>query len=99
MAEFPVNSERLDPYENFEFRIEWHGHYVAGFSECSMLERTTEVITYQDGRDLGASRKSPGRTEYDAITLERGGDSRHRVRELGGQCVEPRGRSRVVRVA
>ena len=72
MAEFPVNSERLDPYENFEFRIEWHGHYVAGFSECSMLERTTEVITYQDGRDLGASRKSPGRTEYDAITLERG---------------------------
>lgn len=72
MAEFPVNSERLDPYENFEFRIRWHGQYVAGFSGCSMLERTTEVITYLGGRDPGTSHRSPGRTEYDAITLERG---------------------------
>jgi phage tail-like protein len=72
MAEFPVTSERLDPYENFEFRIKWNGQYVAGFSECSMLQRTTEVITYREGHDLDTSHRSPGRTEYDAITLERG---------------------------
>ena len=72
MADFPVSSERFDPYENFEFRIKWNGRYVAGFSACSMVERTTEVITYREGDDLGTGRKTPGRTEYDAITLERG---------------------------
>jgi phage tail-like protein len=72
MADFQVNSERLDPYKNFEFRLKWHGEYVAGFSECTMLEVTTEVITHRDGSDPSTSHKTPGLTEYEAITLERG---------------------------
>jgi phage tail-like protein len=72
MPVFQVNSERLDPYKNFEFQIKWQGQYVAGFSECSMLELTTEVITHRDGGDPSTSHKSPGRIEYEAITLERG---------------------------
>jgi phage tail-like protein len=37
-----------------------------------MLKRTTEVVTHRVGGDPSSSRKSPGRTEFDAITLERG---------------------------
>jgi phage tail-like protein len=72
MAEFTVNSTRFDPYKNFKFRIKWDGQYVAGVSKCSMLKRTTEVVKHREGGDPSTSRKSPGRTEYDAITLERG---------------------------
>jgi phage tail-like protein len=38
----------------------------------SGLRRTTEVIEHREGGDPSASRKSPGRTHYDPITLERG---------------------------
>jgi phage tail-like protein len=72
MAEFTVNSTRYDPYKNFKFRIKWDGQYVAGVSKCSMLKRTTEVVKHREGGDPSTSRKSPGKTEYDAITLERG---------------------------
>jgi phage tail-like protein len=72
MVEFPVNPTRFDPYKNFKFRIKWDGVYIAGVSKVSALKRTTEVIEFRDGGDASASRKSPGRTEYDAITLERG---------------------------
>ena len=72
MAQFPVNTSRFDPYKNFKFRIKWDGKYVAGVSKCSALKRTTEVVKHRDGGDPSSSRKSPGRTEYDAITLERG---------------------------
>jgi phage tail-like protein len=72
MADFTVNSTRFDPYKNFKFRIKWDGRYVAGVSKCGMLKRTTEVVKHRQGGDPSSSRKSPGRTEYDAITLERG---------------------------
>ena len=72
MAQFSVNANRLDPYKNFKFRVKWEGRYVAGISKVSMLKRTTEVVKHREGGDPSSSRKSPGRTEYDAITLERG---------------------------
>ena len=72
MAEFSVNTQRFDPYKNFKFKIKWDGKYVAGISKVSMLKRTTEVVKHREGGDPSTSRKSPGRTEYDAITLERG---------------------------
>lgn len=72
MAEFTVNASRLDPYKNFKFRVKWDGAYVAGVSKVSSLKRTTEVVKHRDGGDPSTSHKSPGRTEYEAITLERG---------------------------
>jgi phage tail-like protein len=72
MADFTVNTARFDPYKNFKFRIKWDGRYVAGVSKCGMLKRTTEVVKHREGGDPSTSRKSPGRTEFDAITLERG---------------------------
>ncbi len=72
MAEFSVNTERQDPYKNFKFRVKWDGRTVAGISEVSGLKRTTEVVKHREGGDPSTSRKSPGRTEYEAVTLERG---------------------------
>jgi phage tail-like protein len=72
MAEFTVNATRVDPYKNFKFRVKWDGAYVAGISKVSMLKRTTEVVKHRHGGDASTSHKSPGRNEYEAITLERG---------------------------
>src|SRR4051812_26665242 len=72
MAQFSVNAARIDPYRNFKFRVKWDGRYVAGVSKVSALKRTTEVVKHRDGGDESTSRKGPGRSEYDAITLERG---------------------------
>jgi len=72
MAQFTTNKDRFDPYKNFKFRVKWDGRYVAGISKVSVLKRTTEVVKHREGGDPSTSRKSPGRTEYDAITLDRG---------------------------
>lgn len=72
MAQFSVNAQRFDPYKNFKFRIKWDGKVVAGVSKVGSLKRTTEVVKHRDGGDPSSTRKSPGRTEYEAITLERG---------------------------
>jgi phage tail-like protein len=72
MPEFTVNATRLDPYKNFKFRVKWDGQYVAGVSKVGALKRTTEVVKHRDGGDPSTSHKSPGRSEYEAITLERG---------------------------
>jgi phage tail-like protein len=72
MAEFVANPQRFDPYKNFKFRLRWDSHYVAGVSKVSALKRTTEVVKHRAGGDPSTSRKSPGRTEFEALTLERG---------------------------
>ena len=72
MAQFTVNPTRFDPYKNFKFRVKWDGQYVAGVSKVSSLKRTTEVVKHREGGDPSSSRKAPGRTEYEAVTLERG---------------------------
>ena len=72
MAQFSVNVNRFDPYKNFKFRVKWDGRYVAGVSKVTGLKRTTEVVKHREGGDPSSTRKSPGRTEYEAITLERG---------------------------
>jgi len=72
MAQFSVNAQRFDPYKNFKFKVKWDGRYVAGISKVGALKRTTEVVKHREGGDPSTSRKSPGRAEFDAITLERG---------------------------
>jgi phage tail-like protein len=72
MAQFTVNANRFDPYKNFKFRVKWDGRYVAGVSKVSALKRSTEMVEHREGGDPSTSRKSPGRTKYEAVTLERG---------------------------
>jgi phage tail-like protein len=52
--------------------VKWDGKYVAGISKMGALKRSTEVVEHREGGDPSTSRKSPGRTKYEAITLERG---------------------------
>lgn len=72
MAQFSVNPQRFDPYKNFKFRVKWDSRYVLGVSKVSALKRTTEVVKHREGGDPSSSRKSPGRSEFEAVTLERG---------------------------
>jgi phage tail-like protein len=72
MAQFSVNATRFDPYKNFKFRVKWDGRYVAGISKVSALKRSTDMVEHREGGDPSSTRKSPARTKYEAITLERG---------------------------
>jgi len=72
VPQFSVNASRLDPYKNFKFRVKWDGRYVAGVSKVSALKRSTEMVEHREGGNPSTSNKSPGRTKYEAVTLERG---------------------------
>ncbi|MDR9435377.1 MAG: phage tail protein [Thiohalophilus sp.] len=72
MAEFSVNPHRFDPYKNFKFRIKWDGRYVAGVSKISSLKRNTEVIEWRQGGEPNLTRRMPGFTSFEPVTLERG---------------------------
>jgi phage tail-like protein len=73
VAKFSVNTHRFDPYRNFKFRVKWDGRqYVAGLSKCSALKKTTEMTEWREGGDPSTGRKLPGKTSYEAITLEAG---------------------------
>jgi phage tail-like protein len=69
---FIVNAHRTDPYKNFKFRLIWDGKTVLGISKCSSLKRTTEVVKHREGGENSTDHKSPGRTTYEGITLDRG---------------------------
>jgi phage tail-like protein len=70
--QFSVNPSRIDPYKKFKFLVKWDGKVVAGVSKMSPLKRTTDVIVHREGGDANVERKSPGKTHYDSIVLERG---------------------------
>lgn len=69
---FVANAHRYDPYKNFKFRVLWDGRTVLGVSKVSALKRTTEVVKHRDGGDNSTDHKSPGRTSYEGVTMERG---------------------------
>ncbi|MDQ5844147.1 MAG: phage tail protein [Acidobacteriota bacterium] len=62
---------RVDPYKNFNFRVEIGGITVAGFSECSGFGSQVDVIEYREGGDH-IIRKLPGLARFGDITLKRG---------------------------
>ncbi len=72
MPEFTVNPARRDPYKAHRFRLKWDGRYVAGISRISALRRTSEVVIHRSGGDPSSSRRSPGSTSFDPVTIERG---------------------------
>jgi phage tail-like protein len=73
MTQFSVKPQRLDPYKSFKFRLNCDGKCVAGMNKLAVgLTRTNEVVQHRQGGDPSTSRKSPGRTKYEAVTLEQG---------------------------
>jgi hypothetical protein len=69
---FVVNATRVDPYKNFKFRVLWDGKTVLGVSKVGSLKRTTEVVKHRSGGQNSYDHKSPGRSSYEGVTLERG---------------------------
>jgi phage tail-like protein len=69
---FVTNPHRVDPYKNFKFRIVLDGKTVLGVSKVGALKRTTEMVKHREGGENSTDHKSPGRTSYDALTMERG---------------------------
>lgn len=71
-----ANTDRHDPYKNFNFRVTITGktNFVkAGFSNVTGIKGKTDVVEYRDGNDTQLSpHKSGGLVKYDPITLERG---------------------------
>ena len=70
---FTVNTNRYDPYKSFRFVVYFgtSNTRVAGVSKVGGLKRSSDPIEYKEGGNA-ITLKAPGRTKYDAITLERG---------------------------
>jgi len=69
---FTVNAHRFDPYKNYKFIVKWDGRTVLGVSKVGALKRTTEVVKHRSGGENSIDHKSPGRTSYEGISVERG---------------------------
>jgi phage tail-like protein len=69
---FVKNAHRVDPYKTYKFRVLWDGKPVLGVSKVGQLRRTTNVVPHRAGGENSTDHKSPGRTQYDGLTLERG---------------------------
>ncbi len=63
---------RIDPYRNFRFRVELDGIQIAGFSEATIPDSTTDPIDYREGTDPTHQKKLSGLTKYGNITLKKG---------------------------
>ena len=63
---------RIDPIQNFRYRVEIDGIIQAGFNEVVMPEATIDVIEYREGTDQTYVRKLSGLTKYGNIILKWG---------------------------
>ena len=91
MAEFTVNPHRFDPYRNYKFRVAWDGKAVAGVSRMSALRRTTEAVAFREGVEPDTIHAVPGRTTFEAITLERGVSHDTAFEDWANQAAPPGG--------
>lgn len=69
---FTKNANRIDPYKTYKFRVLWDEKPVLGVSKVGPLRRVTNVVSHRAGGWNSSDSRSPGRTNYDAITMERG---------------------------
>jgi phage tail-like protein len=72
MARMNPSTNRFDPYRTFRFKVKWDGQYVAGLSKMGALKRTTEMVEFREAGENITSRKLPGKSSYQAVTLEAG---------------------------
>jgi phage tail-like protein len=69
-ATFGTNSQRLDLYKNFRFRIVMDGNVVAGANKMTGLDTATRNTAR--GNPGPWRQEMPGRQKWEPITLERG---------------------------
>jgi phage tail-like protein len=67
-----ATAARIDPYRNFNFRIEIDGITQAGFSEVTGFSASTDPIEYREGGFENTVHKLPGLTKYSNLTFKWG---------------------------
>lgn len=72
MARLTPNTNRYDPYRNFRFKVVIDGQPVAGLSKMGSLKRSTEVVEWREAGENITSRKLPGKTKFEPVSLEAG---------------------------
>ena len=72
MARMTAQTNRFDPYRTFRFRVKWDGQYVAGLTKMGALKRTTEMVEFREAGENIVSRKLPGKSSYQGVSLEAG---------------------------
>lgn len=68
----PPLGPRVDPFANFNFRVEIDGITRAAFHEVSGFDSTVDVIEHREGGDNISPRKLPGMTKHSNIVLKWG---------------------------
>jgi phage tail-like protein len=63
---------RIDPYVNFNFRVEIGGLVRGSFQEAGGLDSSIDVIEYREGGENITTRKYPGQVKFSNISLKRG---------------------------
>jgi len=66
------SAQRIDPYKSYKFRLSMEGRPVAGFQSVSHTLASADVVKHRAGGDPSGAHKSPGRSKFETITLERG---------------------------
>jgi phage tail-like protein len=68
-----MTTPRMDPFRDYNFRLEIDNLPVAAFSEASGLTSDGDVVDYRTGVDVPlTARKLPGLRKSGPITLKRG---------------------------
>jgi phage tail-like protein len=80
--------QRVDPFLNFNFRVEIAGLQIAAFQECSGLESAIDVIEHREGG--GPIRKLPGNAKFTNIVLRRGITVDRELYDLHVRCIDGR---------
>jgi phage tail-like protein len=64
--------KRIDPYRNYRYRLEIESIQIAGFSQVTIADSTSNPIEYREGTDPNTVRKLSGIVQYGDISLVRG---------------------------
>lgn len=72
MPKSTAKPTRANPYKNLKFRLRWGNRVVAGFSKVSPFDRRKGIVSRRSLAGPRPHNRGSGRTEWDAITLERG---------------------------
>ena len=67
-----MSSARIDPWRSVRYLLEWDGLVLAGFSEVTVPDTSTDPIEYREGNEITTVRKIPGLTKYSNIVCKRG---------------------------
>jgi phage tail-like protein len=64
--------ELVDPYRNYNFKLDAQGVTEAHFTDCSGMGIKVDTIDYREAGNNQVVRKLPGRVHYSEITLRFG---------------------------